>query len=1244
MAPTLPSELPVYADQVTDIGSFANLLTELSKFENHCHLRTEEIIEGVRYELKKFRQEFNTQSIASQPPFTSYAAVASKSKFVPAPKVKSNPALIISSTEEGSTNSHEVVSKWKENISFRQLGYAPCKIQPISKGRVRVEFDSPQHCKETIERTKSIQGLAAQEEKLKRPLLILKGISKSIAREEQIEIVCSQNSIQESNIRLCFLTSNRNSNLYNAVVEVSPDVRSTIVSLGRVNVEHQRVHAEDFSRFLQCFLCLQFGHTRAKCTAFEALDNNQIHDAVTQLTKDIHAACRRNIPKRTGNRDSNPWWNAELEALKKQCIKLHHRIHDLSVTGKPLGSTLDEYRALKAEYAKKISFASTQHFKEFCSAQGKEDVWAITNRLMKYSNNFRSPPQTVRIGQIHTDSCATTAAALLNHYFPDDGPDTSVQQRLLRAEANNIPDTDEDIPFTREEVEECLASISPNKAPGNDSLTSDICLHVFKAIPMVILGILNRCLQIGYFPENWKDAHIKIIPKPDKIDSNDVSAFRPIGLLPVFGKLLEKLFINRINFHIHQLGLDNPRQFGFKPLTSTTDALQHAINCITEAQSAGDQVVAVSLDIRAAFDNAWWPALFSRLKRINCPRNLYNLVLNYTKDRRVILDYGTATIQKNMSKGCIQGSACGPSLWNLILDGLFDVPLPEGCDVQAFADDVLLIVRGCTVDEIETRTRIALRSITEWGHSVKLHFGPAKTQAVAFTARARSAKIEIDQQSIPIREEIKLLGVIIDWRLKFIKHASHIALKASKLFNKLARITRPTWGPHPDNIATLYRQVIEPMFTYAAGIWGGAVRFTTVKRRLRTVQRQFAIRAIRAFRTVSAAAAIALAQFVPLHLKVLECTKLHKVKVTGTLDCLPDDIELAKPVKTRQLLHPAERRTFEFALANNEDDIKRLTAGTQYMIYTDGSKLDSGEVGAAAIIYRPSGQPVLKKVKLCRTNTVFTAELTAIKIGIQWLEDTKVSDASITILSDSRSALMALQQRSNREPTVNSIHRAIHTSSNHFNFVWVKAHVGIIGNEQADEAARTAATLKVASQKNSFPMSYARYCIRKDTYSASNNEYVAETSSSLISSWLPTLDSIAAYRKAVPISFAMTQIITGHSFAKQYLHRFRITDNNTCPCDNNSIQTIQHLLRDCPIFATQRHNHVSRCAMLRVAPYQLDDIISKSLLLIRCCCGSRASVASQRCLPTLAQIVLTQSGVKRQLRFYVEYAGVATVS
>ncbi|XP_052754177.1 uncharacterized protein LOC128201403 [Galleria mellonella] len=783
MAPTLPSELPVYADQVTDIGSFANLLTELSKcivhavadgrtvtkanklfiiaaaeeiqksvrnlvdiqelgavnfqpsVENHCHLRTEEIIEGVRYELKKFRQEFNTQSIASQPPFTSYAAVASKSKFVPAPKVKSNPALIISSTEEGSTNSHEVVSKWKENISFRQLGYAPCKIQPISKGRVRVEFDSPQHCKETIERTKSIQGLAAQEEKLKRPLLILKGISKSIAREELIEIVCSQNSIQESNIRLCFLTSNRNSNLYNAVVEVSPDVRSTIVSLGRVNVEHQRVHAEDFSRFLQCFLCLQFGHTRAKCTAsslstmayknhslavlqcnlnrsyiaqsefnrlfidnnfdiaiisepyvgnskkltgirgvqiiqfprgdrhvkacifvknktgcalcrtelsspnlavaelslggrklliasayiepnddkdntltaierflsstrgslqllggdlngwhtawgasrnnrrgedildiisaedmsvvnegdtptfevirnglriqsipdvtiassnlahqisnwhvnlsvmvssdhnpiqfeigvpqcvdknkvkstliyntkqanwvgfkedliryvtisgltilqFEALDNNQIHDAVTQLIKDIHAACRRNIPKRTGNRDSNPWWNAELEALKKQCIKLHHRIHDLSVTGKPLGSTLDEYRALKAEYAKKISFASTQHFKEFCSAQGKEDVWAITNRLMKYSNNFRSPPQTVRIGQIHTDSCATTAAALLNHYFPDDGPDTSVQQRLLRAEANNIPDTDEDIPFTREEVEECLA-------------------------------------------------------------------------------------------------------------------------------------------------------------------------------------------------------------------------------------------------------------------------------------------------------------------------------------------------------------------------------------------------------------------------------------------------------------------------------------------------------------------------------------------------------------------------------------------------------------------------------------------------------------------------------------------------------------------------------------------------------------------------------------------------------------------
>lgn len=112
----------------------------------------------------------------------------------------------------------------------------------------------------------------------------------------------------------------------------------------------------------------------------------------------------------------------------------------------------------------------------------------------------------------------------------------------------------------------------------------------------------------------------------------------------------------------------NENQFGFRPLTNTTAALKAAIDKIRQKKTDGLMTLAVSIDIKAAFDNAWWPTLFHRLRLIDCPSNIYGLILNYTTDRTIILDHAGCRVSKTMCKDCIQGSACGPTLWNIILD------------------------------------------------------------------------------------------------------------------------------------------------------------------------------------------------------------------------------------------------------------------------------------------------------------------------------------------------------------------------------------------------------------------------------------------------------------------------------------------------------------------------------------------------------------------------------------------------
>jgi hypothetical protein len=115
---------------------------------------------------------------------------------------------------------------------------------------VRVEFDSEEHRKETLEKIKRPDcTVVAENAKLLKPLVILKGVQQDVPRDELLDIVSQQNSVPKEELRLCFLQKNKNYKLFNAILEVSPAVRKRLIEAGRANIEYQRVHVADFSRF-----------------------------------------------------------------------------------------------------------------------------------------------------------------------------------------------------------------------------------------------------------------------------------------------------------------------------------------------------------------------------------------------------------------------------------------------------------------------------------------------------------------------------------------------------------------------------------------------------------------------------------------------------------------------------------------------------------------------------------------------------------------------------------------------------------------------------------------------------------------------------------------------------------------------------------------------------------------------------------------------------------------------------------
>ena len=225
---------------------------------------------------------------------------------------------------------------------------------------------------------------------------------------------------------------------------------------------------------------------------------------------------------------------------------------------------------------------------------------------------------------------------------------------------------------------------------------------------------------------------------------------------------------------------------------------------------------------------------------------------------------------------------------------------------------------------------------------------------------------------IPFQDNIKFLGVIIDKHLNFIAHVKHVIQKASRVFENLCKFVRPTWGVHAENVTTIYRQVIEPTITYAAGVSGEAARRQTSISLLRSFQKGFALRAIRAFHTVSAVSVSALAQFIPLHLKIREVQQIEIVKRTGVCPTIPEDVILERGVKPHERLHPSKRRLLSHFEAHTQQDVDAQASQTN--IYTDGSKLETGDVGASVVIYLPNGRVNTRKYKLNNICSVFQAK------------------------------------------------------------------------------------------------------------------------------------------------------------------------------------------------------------------------------------------------------------------------------
>lgn len=173
-------------------------------------------------------------------------------------------------------------------------------------------------------------------------------------------------------------------------------------------------------------------------------------------------------------------------------------------------------------------------------------------------------------------------------------------------------------------------------------------------------------------------------------------------------------------------------------------------------------------------------------------RPLYQIL-----NRLWLYDAAEGRKEYKVTAGVPQGSIMGPTLWNLMYDGVLKLKLPREVEIVGFADDIILLVMGKSKEEVEVLGAMAIEVVEEWMSAAKLELARHKTEImlVSNCKIPLTAEITVGDQEISSRRQLKYLGVMLDDRLNFNNHVQYVYDKAARTHTALARIMPNTYGP-----------------------------------------------------------------------------------------------------------------------------------------------------------------------------------------------------------------------------------------------------------------------------------------------------------------------------------------------------------------------------------------------------------------------------------------------------------------
>ena len=395
-------------------------------------------------------------------------------------------------------------------------------------------------------------------------------------------------------------------------------------------------------------------------------------------------------------------------------------------------------------------------------------------------------------------------------------------------------------PTTEREIEKVIMRLKNKDSKGYDGLSNRMLKTIYSSILPALYIIFNKSLADGEFPHDMKMAIVKPLYKAKS--RSDISNYRPISLLPVISKVLERLVHIRLMKFLERNKLLYEGQYGFRKGRSTSDAILDLTGNILDGFNKGMYTLGLFLDMTKAFDSINHQLLFDKLQSCGIRGTPLNWIKSYLENRSLQVKLNNVLSDNfPVSFGTPQGSVLGPLLYILFAN---DLPkyLKFASSIM-FADDTTIYISGKNLKFLYRKMNDDLKRISQWFTKNSLTLNVDKSFYVLFKTKKKlvnyHGNIIMGGTSVKQADSVKFLGVHIDQHLDWNTHCQHLLTKLTmgtySLF--MTKKMLPYFSKR-----LIYLTNVECHLLYGISAWGPMLTKRNLKKLM--VKQNNAIRAV----------------------------------------------------------------------------------------------------------------------------------------------------------------------------------------------------------------------------------------------------------------------------------------------------------------------------------------------------------------------------------------------------------------